>query len=221
MRDAAILDRRAMLCAGLGALGSVWPGASAFAAPASHLAFEIWRNERRIGSHTVSIEGDRQAMTVVIMAEMAFGFGLIPIRYRHDARETWRDGAFAEFASTSVTDGIRDRVTAHREGDAISLVGSHGGPITAPANVHPLTHWNSAVLDGPLFNPQTGAMLNERITRTPGQTVTLADGRAISATGYALTGPARITDWYDGQDAWTGLHGRLPDGSWIDYRRVS
>ena len=200
----------------------MWPGACALAAPTPHVAFEVWRSGRKIGSHTVSIDGDRQVMTVVIAAEMLVSFGPVPIfRYRHDARETWREGAFTDFTSTSVTNGGRQSIAARREANGVNISGGRGGTITAPADVHPLTHWNSAVLEGPLFNPQTGALLHERVSRTPGQTVTLASGRTIAATGYALTGLARITDWYDGQDAWTGLHARAPDGSWIDYRRVA
>ena len=209
-----------MMGVGLGGLAAAWSSGRALASAGSHIAFEVWRSGRRIGSHTVSLDGDRQEMTVTIAARMAFNFGLIPVRYRHDARETWRNGVFAEFASTSVTDGIRDHVNAHRETDGISIAGSHGGVVRAPSNANPLTHWNSAVLSGPLFNPQNGEMLHERVTRMQDQTVTLADGRSVAATGYALAGSALITDWYDAQDTWTGLHGRAPDGSWLDYRRT-
>ena len=72
-----------------------------------------------------------------------------------------------------------------------------------------------------MFNPQTGALTHERVSRSPDETVRLADGRSVSATRYAMTGDVELSDWYDGKDVWTALRGKLPDGSYIDYRRVA
>jgi hypothetical protein len=50
--------------------------------------------------------------------------------------------------------------------------------------------------------------------------VKLADGASVKATRYAVTGDASVDDWYDTANVWTALHGRVVDGSYIDYRRL-
>ena len=50
--------------------------------------------------------------------------------------------------------------------------------------------------------------------------MTLADGRTVEAQVWALRGEADIDNWYDRAGVWTGLKGRLPDGSTLEYRRA-
>jgi arylsulfatase A len=50
--------------------------------------------------------------------------------------------------------------------------------------------------------------------------ITLADGRQVEGQVWALRGEAEIDNWYDKAGVWTGLKGRLEDGSRIEYRRV-
>ena len=71
-----------------------------------------------------------------------------------------------------------------------------------------------------MFNPQTGAVIHETISRQPG-TARLADGRSVAATRVTLAGEAQIVDWYDAQGAWTALRGKVADGSFVDYLRVA
>ena len=222
MRDAAHPDRRAILGMAAAGLALGLPGAKALAAPPPRLMFEIWRNGRKIGSHAVSIVGGSGSQTVTITAELLVKLGPIPLfRYRHDAKEVWRDGHFMELTTLTVSNGRRQSVTARREGESIAIAMGAGAAITAPGDAHPLTHWNPAVLNGPLFNPQDGTLMHESVARAPDQTVRLADGRTVSATRYALTGKAEITDWYDLQQSWTALRGRVSDGSYVDYRRIA
>jgi hypothetical protein len=88
----------------------------------------------------------------------------------------------------------------------------------APADALPLSHWNSRGLRNPLFNPQTGSILKERVTHQDGDALHLPDGRSIQATKFTLTGETEITDWYDETGDWVALRGRLKDGSYLDYR---
>ena len=50
--------------------------------------------------------------------------------------------------------------------------------------------------------------------------IKLADGSSIKATRYAISGDAAVDDWYDANNVWTALHGRVVDGSYIDYLRL-
>lgn len=189
--------------------------------PRRGLRFAVWRNGTQIGRHSVAFEGDGAGFRVVIQAEMRVKFGPIPVfNYHHEAQESWRDGRFAGLQSRTTTNGRQETVSAIRGADGVSISrGAAGAPVEAATDAHPLTHWNAAVLEGPLFNPQTGALVHERVARSAAEPLRLADGRSVSATRYALTGPVEITDWYDEAGTWVALKGKAPDGSTIEYRR--
>ncbi len=215
------LERRTVLAAGLCLLGPA--GALAQSLPSRRpVSFEIWRQGHKIGAHTVGFQGDGQDFTVAIDAELLVKIGPVPVfRYRHRASEVWRGGRFAQFESRTTTNGSEAHVSALRGADGVTVNTSRGQVLHAPAGARPLTHWNAAVLDGPVINPQNGQLPRERVTRTPGDTVQFADGRKVSATRYAVTGDADLTDWYDAEGVWTALKAKAPDGSLIDYRRTA
>ena len=194
--------------------------AQALPAGRAPIAFEVWRNGQKIGAHSVSFQGDEQDFVVAIDAHMLVKIGFIPVfRYHHQGRETWRGGQFQRLETQTTTNGHVEPLTAQRTAAGVSISGGKVRALTAPAGAHPLTHWNAAVLDGPLFNPQTGALVHDQVARTPDASVKLADGRSVQATRYTLTGQADIVDWYDAGGCWTALRGKAPDGSYIDYRR--
>ena len=187
--------------------------------PRAPVTFEVWRKGDRIGTHRVAFQGGEQDFTVHIDAQMLVKFGPIPVfNYHHQAQEIWRDGQFERLTSRTTTNGGAQTLVAERTAAGVKITGRR--TLTAPAEAHPLTHWNSAVLAKPLFNPQTGALIRAQVVRAADASVKLADGRSVEATRYSLTGETDITDWYDAQDAWTALRAKAPDGSFIDYRRV-
>ena len=215
------LGRRTMLASGLCLLAPTRLLAQT-AAPHRPLTFEIWRQGHKIGVHTVGFQGDDQDFTVTTDAELVVKIGPVPVvRYHHRATEVWRGGRFAQLESRTPTNGSEVHASALRGVDGIAVNTSTGQVLHAPANASPLTHWNAAVLGGPVINPENGQLPHERVVRTPGDTVALADGRKVSATRCAVTGDAVLTDWYDAQGAWTALSAKVKDGSLIDYRRTA
>ncbi|WP_174299890.1 DUF6134 family protein [Caulobacter sp. S45] len=185
------------------------------------LAFEVWRKGHQIGTHTVSFRGDSKDFAVATDAELLVKIGPVPVfRYHHQASEFWRAGRFVQLESHTTTNGSEVHVTAVRSADSVTVSTSKGQVLHAPPGACPLTHWNAAVLGGPVINPQNGELPHERVTRTLGDVVQLADGRKIPATRCTLTGDADLTDWYDGEGVWTALQAKAPDGSLIDYRRT-
>jgi len=183
------------------------------------IAFDVWRNGQKIGAHTVDIEGDEADAKVRTNVELLVKFGPIPIfRYTFQSHETWRDGKFSALESDAQTNGHRDEVHAVSGASGVTIETARGLTHTAPADALPLSHGNRRSLRNPLFNPQTGAMLKERIARQDGETLRLPDGRAIQTTKVTLVGDTEIIDWYDEAGAWVALRGRLKDGSYLDYR---
>jgi hypothetical protein len=221
MKSDVNLGRRTILAGSLFLLG---PGRllADTSPPHRPVAFDIWRKGQKIGAHSVSFQGDGQDFTVAINAELLVKIGPIPVfRYHHRASEVWRGGRFAQFESHTTTNGAEEHASAIRVADGVTVNTSRGQVLHAPPNALPLTHWNAAVLDGPVINPQYGQLPHERVTRTTGDTVRLADGRKVSATRYVVTGDADFTDWYDAEGVWTALTAKAPDGSMFDYRRTT
>lgn len=213
------------MVAGLGAGLAVAGGA--LASPAGGegrqgLAFEVWRNGQKIGRHRVDFRGTASDFAVTIDAQMLVSLGPLPVfRYRHQATETWRGGRFASLQSHTTSNARREQVSAIAGAGGVAITTRAGRSLLAPAGALPLTHWNPKAFDGPMFNPQTGAVIHETVSRLPGQAARLANGRSVSATRVTLTGEAQIVDWYDLQGAWTALRGKVSDGSFVDYLRVA
>ena len=210
----SVLTRRLALVALMALPASSW----AMTRGGRDLAFDVRRNGDRIGSHAIRFHGDEQDFTAAITAQFVVKLGPVPIfHYQHQALETWRGGRFQSLQSRTVSNGRVEQVSAARSDSGVVItVGAKR--ILAPVTAHPLTHWNAAALEGPLFNPQTGVALRESVSKAEGQSLPLAGGRMVPATRYVLAGDAEIVDWYvDG--AWTALRGKAPDGSWLDYRR--
>lgn len=219
------LTRRATLAAMIGAAAVGRAAAQALGPPGApstrRLVFAIWRNGQIIGEHQVAFQGGAADFTVETDASLLVKVGPIPVFHqRHQALETWRDGRFADFRSTTVSNGRREQVTASRTAAGVVINTPSGRTLTAAADALPLTHWSLTALSGPLFNPQTGALLRTAIARQPAQIVQLANGQSVDATRYTFTGDAQISDWYDPKGVWTALRAKVVDGSTVDYRRT-
>ncbi|WP_397397235.1 DUF6134 family protein [Phenylobacterium sp.] len=184
------------------------------------LVFSVLRNGERIGEHRMTFSGDASALTVSTEVDMAVKLGSVTAyRYRHTARENWADGRFESLETvTDATAGDR-KVSARRTPEGVRIRTGRR-EVLAPAGTAPLTHWNSKVLTGRLFNPQEGDLVRITATQKGLRPVTLADGRTVEAQVWALRGEADIDNWYDRAGVWTGLKGRLPDGSTLEYRRA-
>jgi hypothetical protein len=219
MQGRAALTRRTLVAGGLACLPLASARAVATPSHKTPIAFDVWRNDQMIGAHMVEFEGDEADLKVRTHVDLLVKFGPIPVfRYTFRSLETWRGGVFSALDSEAETNGRRDQVHAISGPSGVTIQTVRGRSHTAPADALPLSHWNPRALRNPLFNPQTGAVLKERIGRQDGETLRLPDGRAIPTTKITLVGDSEIIDWYDAAGAWIALRGRLKDGSYLDYR---
>ena len=211
------VSRRALMAMGVVLLAP----AEGLAAPTSRrLVFAVFRNGARIGEHRMTIVGQADGVTASSDVSLVVKVGPVPVyRYTHRAVEQWRAGRFASLETSTNGGGKIQRVSARRTAAGV-MIETGKGQVTAPAGAAPLTHWNVAVLDGPLFNPQDGKMLAITARRSGREAVKLADGRSIESTRWSLRGDTQIDNWYDEADTWAALRGKLPDGSMMEYRRL-
>jgi len=218
MTETAVLTRRTLLAASF-ASASLGAARAQSSRPNGRLVFAVWRNNSNIGRHSLTFSGGEQDFAVAIDAVMAVSLGPVPLfKYHHQATETWRGGQFVELQSHTTSNGKLESVSAVRGPDGVTIR-TGAGVHAMPAAAMPLTHWNPRALQGPLFNPQTGAAMHESVSRQSGQTARMGDGRMAPATRYTLAGDAQIVDWYDANGTWVALRGKAPDGSFLDYRR--
>lgn len=214
----ALLPRRAVLAGGLCALAG--PGLALAESYPPRLAFAALRNGRKIGEQSMTFDA-RDGLVVSTVVEMEVKLGPISLyRYRHEATERWRAGAFESLATRTNDNGRLLQVSARREGGAVRIVQPSGAEVAAPGSALPFTHWNRRIAHAPLFNPQDGKLLKERGAPAGTGLVTLADGSSRMAEGVMFRGEAEIVDWYDDGGVWTALQGRLKDGSAMAYRRL-
>ena len=208
------ISRRTLVATGLALLGA--PRAAA----ADRLAFAVFRDGVRVGEHVMSFSGAAEDVAVRTEVSLLVKLGPVPVyRYTHRALERWRGGRFSTLETTTNGNGRVQKVSARREGDAVTIDAA-GGRIRAPAQASPLTHWKADALSGPLFNPQEGKLLRLTARRVGAERIKLANGELIAATRWSLRGESQIDNWYDQGGAWAALRGRLPDGSTMEYRRL-
>lgn len=212
------LSRRGLLAGGLGALAA--PAAFAAAPANGRLAFAVYRGKDKVGEHVMRFARASGVLSVSTEVEMRVKLGPVPVfRYAHTATERWQGDRFASLTTRTETNGKVEQVRAEAAAGGVSIEGP-GGRLSAPASAAPLTHWNTAAFDRPLFNPQLGKLMRIRAARAGQDSVQLANGQSIPATRWTLRGEAEIDNWYDSAGAWAGLRGKLEDGSTMIYRRL-
>jgi hypothetical protein len=225
MREAALMSdpsrRSLLLAAPLLILPALLPAAAFAAIPAGgHLAFEAWREGKKLGEHRLSFTQSGQDLTVHTEVTLAAGLGPITLfRYAHHATEHWRAGRFMGLESRTVATDNNVKVTAVRTERGVAVDSSKTGKQLLSAEAAPLTHWNLDALRPPLFNPQDGKLLKLTSSRRA-ETFTPNRGRPVQATKITLTGETPCEDWFDPAGLWIGLRAKAKDGSIIDYKRA-
>lgn len=224
-QNGRLLMTRRMLAAGPLALaagvGTAVEGAEALSAPpGGRIRFDVRRNGQAIGRELVQFHQNADALVVRIEVEMVVKLGPVTLfNYRHESTERWQGARFDSLESHTVSNGAHEQVQARRT-DAGVAINATKRQLTAPATASPLTHWNPAVFAGPLFNPQTGALLKLNVARGAESGLELVGGRKIAAKRISVTGDVEITDWYDQIGVWAALKAKARDGSIIEFRRA-
>lgn len=218
LSDVLTPSRRHLLIGGLGALAA--PAAFAAAPASGRLAFKVYRGRDEVGEHIMRFVRTGGGVSVSTEVEMRVRLGPVPVfRYAHTATERWQGESFTSLTTRTVTNGKVEQVVAEASSSGVAIEGP-SGRLSAPASAAPLTHWNTAAFDRPLFNPQLGKLMRIRANRAGRETVELANGQSVQATRWTLRGEAEIDNWYDSAGAWAGLRGKLEDGSTMIYRRL-
>ena len=189
--------------------------------PSGELAFDVFRNDAKIGHHRLNFSGSDEDFQVAIDVEMVVKIGFIPVfRYEHKNLERWEQGAFAGLEAKTNNDGddLVTKVVATDKGYRVTSTGKKA--YIAPKDALAATHWNIDELNGPMINPQNGELLTPRVVKLGAEKVALASGGNVPATGYKLEMKDPLSLWYDKGEQWTALDFTAGDGSKVSYRKV-
>lgn len=174
----------------------------AFAAPAASedLVFDVYRNdgEEPFGRHVIRFdELEDGGLEVRTDVELKVKLGFIPVfKYRHEAREIWRDGRLVAVEARTNDDGDKRDVEL-RCTDFCVQTAPQETRFDAP--IWPASHWNRAALEkGALYNTTKGGLMDVTVTRLGADGFEQA-GRSVEGEGYRIEGSVPYELYFDGE----------------------
>jgi len=183
------------------------------------LAFALFRNGTRVGSQILHF--NRRGDTLTVHNEAVLKVKLLALTvftYRAKVTEIWSNNAFLSADSQINDNGKIDRVHLRRTATGIAVSGGRIARYTAPASALPLTYWNKAMLNGPMINMQTGHTDRPNMTKLGWTKLPALPSGDVRAEGYQLTGPIRLSVYYDRTKIWSGLS--FNHSGHIDYKPI-
>ncbi|MEM9383756.1 MAG: DUF6134 family protein [Pseudomonadota bacterium] len=141
--------------------------------------FKVFLDDREIGYHTFVVRESEDVQTVD--SEARFDVKILFInafKYRHRSEERWVDGCLRDIASSTRTNGDRNRVEGEASGDGFTLrsvsarrkadlqFGDDDERKVDSGCLSTFAYWDQAFVDrDSLLNPQTGEVVPVEITR--------------------------------------------------------
>ncbi|MDE8342552.1 MAG: DUF6134 family protein [Acidocella sp.] len=184
------------------------------------LGFAVMRSGSKIGEHLLQFAAIAGGFNLTISVDILVKFGPIPVfRYSLRGTEQWHAGQCQYAAANANDDGKNNWMRAEHATEGLWVQGSRAAKYLAPANALPATHWNKTELKGPWINIQNGQLLRPHVTDAGPDPVRNASGGLEPARRYVMSGDARLTLWYSGQE-WSGLGFTARDGSAIRYEKL-
>jgi Family of unknown function (DUF6134) len=178
--------------------------------------FRVLREGSQIGTHRVSFVpasggGGGQELTARTDVDIAVRLaGITVFRLTHRFAETWAGDRLRLATSRYDRNGRVSEMEARADGDAV-LVRGPEGTLRLPAEAAPLTWWNPARFNRPLFDNSTGKPMRVQWTRAP-----LPGG----GTRWIATGDTDSEGTYAADGTWLGWRTVAEDRSTVTYERA-
>jgi hypothetical protein len=177
--------------------------------------YEVLRNGKAIGQHTVRFESNHGIMTVTAETHMQVKILFFTAyRYHYKSQEFWC-GNQLQAVRTRVNDGgDTHAVTAQRSQNGY-VIDQNGTQSFVSGTIPPTNHWNIDLISSDrLFNTITGQLNNVQITHID------ASNETIPMRKYSIRGELNIDTTYDQTGNWMGMTFDHDDGSAIEFRCV-
>ncbi len=181
------------------------------------LACTIFRNGAKVGTAAYEFLHRNNALSVIITVDLRIRLGFITMfRYQHHNQEQWRDNQLVWFSARTNRNGERGYAQGHWNGTDLMVQGSDAKPYIAPKGALDTSYWNFRTVTAPLIDSQTGRLLHITLTNAGPSAAPRADGAAIPATKYSMTGDLHLNLWY-ASERLTGMEYFAHDGSVLRY----
>lgn len=172
----------------------------------SKVTYDVYLDDKLIGSHRFEFrdDGDRLLLRSEASFDVRFLF-VTAFRYRHENRETWKDGCLADIDAYTDSNGKLFDIEGE-QGASGFVIQDADGTRELDDCVRSFAYWNPAIRqESRLLNSQTGEY--EPVSfADEGEDVLTIDGREMTTRRYRL-GTARgdIFLWYTPDDRWVAL----------------
>lgn len=185
---------------------------------AERAAFDVYLGDNRVGEHVFEIEPGDDGVRVTSRAEFDVKFlGLTLYRYRHQARELWRDGCIAELEADTDDNGERIHVEAEQDSGEL-VVRTGDAERRLDSCVRTFAYWDPQRLEQPrLLNPQTGEYVDVAVAPAPQDD--LGESAAVERRLRVKTPSQDIVLAYGDDARWVALESELKNGRTLRYRR--
>ncbi len=202
-----------------GALMAALPLSASAEPSEQRLAFDVFLNERAIGTHRFDIRRDEDLWAIT--SDAAYDVRILffnAYRYRHRAEEQWQDGCLTRIRSSTDDDGDTIELSGERGEQGLRVTVNGATTDLDHDCVASFAYWHPEWLDrARLLNPQTGDL--EAVALSGGELAPLPWQDTRTAYRYQLETPeAPIELWYDRDGRWIGLRSRLESGHTVTYR---
>jgi hypothetical protein len=210
----------AALLTGAFLVSTPWQGVAA--AQVQSWLFDVWLDDKPIGSHEFVVQGTKTGSTVEIDASFDVRFLRIPLySYRHRNTEQWSDGCLTTLDSRTDDNGEHITVTARHTGAELMVQtnGDSSGRFTGCTRS--FAYWDPSFLGSDaLLNAQTGELVTVSIEAIePHPDMLRASDGELDAYRITATEPAIDIEvaYTRQQGRWVYLQSNLDNGRTLRY----
>lgn len=181
------------------------------------LSFDILRNDKPVGNHSVTFEPNGDTMTVRTKSKIEIDFLVFTAyRFTYTSESRWIGDEMVSLKARTDDDGEVTTVDATKDGGTLRVSGS-AGDFDAASPIFPTDHWHKGVIGSTeVLNTITGRIADVKIVDKGWSRLELPDG-PVTARHYAYTGDLLTEVWYDGRGRWVAMRFKARDGSTIRY----
>jgi hypothetical protein len=186
---------------------------------ADNLNFKVYLDDKPVGFHSFTIEGDAKEKRLKSMARFDVDFFIFnAYSYRHESNEHWNGNCLTEINASTNDNG--EKLSVHgKAAQANFHLTTNNAQSELPACVMTFAYWNPEMLGQKrLLNPQDGKYVDVEIKQI-GQDAIKVRGKDTSASHYRLKAGTFLIDlWYSADRRWLALDSTLENGRLLHYR---
>jgi hypothetical protein len=187
-------------------------------AGASAWNFDVYVDDKKVGTHLFEVVGDATQRRVQSIADFKLKVFFVPAySYRHTNVERWANDCLLEFDASTRINGKQTQVTG-TSSDSGFTVRKESERQVLPNCVMTFAYWNPEFLKQKrLLNPQTGEFVDVSVELL-GQDTLEVRGQRVAADRYKVTGRnIELLLWYSPDDEWLRLESVAKTGHVIRY----